>query len=147
MLPSRPTAIPTGLASVARVAGPPSPPAASDAVPGHRVDNPVRPDPPNAVVERIGEVEAAVWADLHTAHLNDLGEAGRTAVAAEAGGVGPGDRVDDAVGCHLAHSVPTETVRATTRVGEVVAVVGPDGHLQDTIELRLERWAAVAARR
>src|SRR5207249_1242248 len=63
---------------------------AGDAVAGDRPDDAVRRDPAQALVEGIGDVEAAVAAGGDALGATELGEGRRTAIAAVAGHAGAG---------------------------------------------------------
>ena len=61
--------------------------------PGHRGDDAVRPDAADAVVARVGDVDAAVGADGHAVRLGDLCQRCLAAIAAEPRAADSGPRL------------------------------------------------------
>src|SRR5262245_47876240 len=121
-LPSAPTASPSGSPTAAAVAGVPVP-----ADPGDGGDDPVGPDPADAVVlVALADVETAVRADGDRAR-REVALGRRPTVAREPDSRSPRDRRDRAVGRDPADPV-------VEAVGDVEAAVRGDRHGFGSVE-------------
>ena len=124
------------------VPGEPALEVAGGAAPGHGRDGPVPGHPPDAVVEAVGDVQAAARADGQAEGASQPGRRRRAAIPGQAalevaGGAAPGHGRDGPVRRHLPHAV-------VVRVRDVEAARPVERQTGGKVQLCLRGRAAIA---